>query len=426
MILRRHPAHMMMLGMQKNPLQRKARRGVASPLLHKRRGDNKRCRPTRALGECTNRCRTRRRKRRRTTTTLSRCGNHHRLPRLRRLGPGSIHRCADRLPRGCRGASMYLRSFGPPAGRRHRRDIGGGVARGAPVGGGRGVAAAEAAGRPMYHEEDLLGPGRAGFERHDATSFGEASRPRPAQRNGDAQLALTAVVGTFRHITRSATAIQEVLQTIGGLDMLHLVEGPIQTGPTSKVVRLRMIDFAAVSEFLEALKAHQIRADHSEDCLWASRARPPAEAARTAPVARGVRLLRDWLASSQGRRLAPRLEVEGHYRRNEEAIYMTTNSWTTERPLVTKSPAGVWLIDHALWHAIQAPSEAEEWLAALLWARSAAGGIRRRQRPRDARRSWSKRPSGAPPPPGLGRASELEHRQPHMPHACIRAKNATS
>lgn len=83
-------------------------------------------------------------------------------------------------------------------------------------------------------------------------------------------------------------------------------------------------------------------------------------------MARGVRLLRDWLASSQGRRLAPGVEVEGHYRREEEAIYMNTNSWTTERAIVMKKPAGVWLVDHNLWHTLQMLGGAEEWLAALL------------------------------------------------------------
>lgn len=54
------------------------------------------------------------------------------------------------------------------------------------------------------------------------------------------------------------------------------------------------------------------------------------------------------------------------YRRGEEAIYVSTNGWASERALVTKSDAGVWLIDHALWHSIRSPGEAEEWLAALL------------------------------------------------------------
>lgn len=191
---------------------------------------------------------------------------------------------------------------------------------------------------------------------------GGAPRPRPpAPLNGDIQLALTTVVGTFKHRTRSATALQEVLQTIGHLGVLRLLDEPIQGGPTSKIIRLRMIEFAAVTELIETLRAKQIRTDHSEGFLWASRARSPAEAARTAPVARGVRLLRDWLAG-QGHRVAPGLEVEGHYRRGEEAIYVTTNAWASERALVTKHDAGMWLIDHALWHSIQAPGEAEEWL----------------------------------------------------------------
>lgn len=152
---------------------------------------------------------------------------------------------------------------------------------------------------------------------------------------------------------------------MGYLDMLHLLDEPIPTGPTSKILRLKMVDFAAVTELIEALRTHQIRTDHSEECLWASRARSPAEAARKAPIARGVRLLLDWLAG-QGHRVTPGLEVEGRYRRGEEAIYVTTNAWTTDRALVTKNGAEVWLIDHALWQAIQAPGEAEEWLAALL------------------------------------------------------------
>lgn len=137
------------------------------------------------------------------------------------------------------------------------------------------------------------------------------------------QLALTAVIGTFSHRTRTATALQEVLESLGQLDLLHLLDEHLPAGPTSKLIRLRMIDLAAVSEVIEALRAHRVQTEHSEAALWASRARSPAEAARTAPVARGVRLLRDWVAGLEARtgRDNPRLEIEGHYPRGGSDLH---------------------------------------------------------------------------------------------------------
>lgn len=153
---------------------------------------------------------------------------------------------------------------------------------------------------------------------------------------------------------------------LGQLRLLHLLMEFCPTGPTCKALRLRLVDFGAVGEVIDTLRLQEICAAHIEGGLWASRARTPAETARTALVARVVRLLREHLQEA-GRQGAPTFCVEGHHRRLDEAMNVSQNNWASERALLVKNPdSGVWLIDSQLWRTLGLPGGAEEWLAGLL------------------------------------------------------------
>lgn len=131
--------------------------------------------------------------------------------------------------------------------------------------------------------------------------------------------------------------------------------------------------------------------------MWAQRARTAEEAARTAPTARGVRVLLDHFEQLDTREI----QVEGHYRRCEESIDVSRDDWRSESLLVTKSQTtGAWVINAELWPELGFLGAAEEWLAALLWRRS-KGPPRRRRR----RRPCNSSSSGSI---GRGRRTERE------------------
>lgn len=67
-------------------------------------------------------------------------------------------------------------------------------------------------------------------------------------------LGRTLVVGAFRPRTRTSVAKSEVLAALDALGLGHLVVEVIGSAPTSKVVRLRLINWDAVTEATTALR----------------------------------------------------------------------------------------------------------------------------------------------------------------------------
>lgn len=158
--------------------------------------------------------------------------------------------------------------------------------------------------------------------------------------------ASTIVIGSFAHRTRTRTAEAEVLEIIGELGLAHVFEDFAPSAPTCTVLRAQLCDFNAVTEMSAAFRTVNVQAAHSVGPLWAQRARSAEEAARTAPVARGVRVLRDHLEYMETREI----QAEGHYRRDEESIYVTKDDWASESLLITKSQTtGAWVINSELW-----------------------------------------------------------------------------
>lgn len=81
-------------------------------------------------------------------------------------------------------------------------------------------------------------------------------------------------------------------------------------------------------------------------------------------MARAVRILNEFRESR-----GCSWKVEGHFRRNQESVWVSKTSFATERWIVSKDPtSGVWQIDEEVFAdlGVGPPSEASEWLAALL------------------------------------------------------------
>lgn len=170
-------------------------------------------------------------------------------------------------------------------------------------------------------------------------------------------------IGSFCHRTPTRTAESEILEVIGDLGLPHFFVDFAPAAPTCKVIRVQLSSFDVVTEMCAAFRGRNVQTARSAGTLWAQRARTAEEAARTAPVARGVRILRDHLEQVGDLNIL----VEGHYRRGEEGIYMTTNNWENEHLLVTRSQSsGSWMISTEIWLRMGVQGEAEEWLASLL------------------------------------------------------------
>lgn len=128
--------------------------------------------------------------------------------------------------------------------------------------------------------------------------------------------------------------------------------------------------------------------------VWGSRGRTQAEAARTGLVSRAVRLSRLHVGEFD-----LQVRIEGHYKLNQEAIYM---KWATEDHgprLIVRDATGTWRNNPFLFQELNIPdTTAEEWLAAVLRRRGRAGLfegalVLRARRPRRrlgrlARKAW--------------------------------------
>lgn len=108
------------------------------------------------------------------------------------------------------------------------------------------------------------------------------------ERANDA-LGRTLVAGTFRPRTRATQARQEVMASIDRLGLRPLVAEVLGGAPTTKVVRLRLIHWDAVTEAVAALRTHAITSRHADRELWGQQGRTAEEAARVGPVPRAVR-----------------------------------------------------------------------------------------------------------------------------------------
>lgn len=129
---------------------------------------------------------------------------------------------------------------------------------------------------------------------------------------GDVVVGRTLVVGSSGPRTRTSIAQNEVHQVLGRLRLLDLAEEFLPAGPTSKVVRVRLHSWEAVTQAIGQIRDAGVTSTNSVQPLWAARARTAAETARIGPITRGVRSLKMALESElQAAGRQPLLSVEG-------------------------------------------------------------------------------------------------------------------
>lgn len=127
------------------------------------------------------------------------------------------------------------------------------------------------------------------------------------------------------------------MAAVDRLGLRHLVAEVLGSAPTTKVVRLRLVHWDAVTEAVAALRAHAITSRYADRELWGQRGRTMEEAARVGPVSRAIRHLKTLADDEHRHGRAIRWTVEGAYRPGEPiGMFVSYNEFETEATLLSK------------------------------------------------------------------------------------------
>lgn len=129
------------------------------------------------------------------------------------------------------------------------------------------------------------------------------------------------MVGSFRPRTRYQAAREECLAIFWllGFDPDEMVQEFLSGGATVNVMRVRLSSWNMVGDMVQASRDRQVTSVLCDNTIWMARARSPAEAARTAPVARAVRSLKQMRETRLNEGAADDIwDIEGSYRPGEE------------------------------------------------------------------------------------------------------------
>lgn len=142
-------------------------------------------------------------------------------------------------------------------------------------------------------------------------AVGESARVVPETEIGE-----TLVIGKFKGRTRTTTANTEAMKALDitgcRADMKYILGAP----STSTVVKAKMATWQSATRALAAFRQHMIGspfADTDDGRLWALRMKSPADVARTAPVARAHRKVREQLDDWQSKGWRPNYKLEAFY-----------------------------------------------------------------------------------------------------------------
>lgn len=153
-----------------------------------------------------------------------------------------------------------------------------------------------------------------------------------------------------------------------GFDPDEIVQEFLSGGATVKVMRVRLSSWNMVGDVVQASREHQVTSVLCDNTTWMARARSPAEAARTAPVARGVRSLKQMRETRLNEGAAGDIwDIEGSYRPGGECIWLSSDGWANEHMLMWCDPnTGTWAINADIVKALSMDVPPHEWLATLL------------------------------------------------------------
>lgn len=107
-------------------------------------------------------------------------------------------------------------------------------------------------------------------------------------------------------------------------------------------------------------------ADTEDGRLWALRMKSPAEVARSAPVTRAHRKVREMLDDWQAMGWRAGCELEAFYQPGHEGIYVSFNSWTSEQRLLYRGKAGAWEISVEVFERMGLLGDPSAFLAECL------------------------------------------------------------
>lgn len=192
------------------------------------------------------------------------------------------------------------------------------------------------------------------------------------------------MLGKFKARTRTTVAHREALAALRLLGIAEDVDYVLGASTTSTVVKIKMKSWAAVTRAVAKFREAQLESDYAEEAgrLWALRGRSPGEIARTGPVARAHRRIRELLEEWRLQNWVPAWEVEASYKHGLEGLCITWDGWANEFSLLKRAKEGVWKINEELFTALVLPGTAQVFLAECLWNRSAGRRRQRLHRPR--------------------------------------------
>lgn len=130
------------------------------------------------------------------------------------------------------------------------------------------------------------------------------SDPRVGPRSqSDFETGRILVIGMFKPRTCFMAAHDEYLAILGLLGFsLDSVQEVLSGGWTMKAMRVRLSSWSLVGDVVQASRERPIPSTLCDGTVWMGRTRSPAEAARTAPLACGVRALQQVRDSRRRRR----------------------------------------------------------------------------------------------------------------------------
>lgn len=185
---------------------------------------------------------------------------------------------------------------------------------------------------------------------------------------GDCEMGKVIVIGSFQPRTRFQAAHDEclaMLQLLGfGLDVIQ----EVMSGRAAvKVMWIRLISWHVAGDIVQASRDRPVVSALCDGTVWMARARSPAEAARIAPIARGVRSLKQLRDSRRTEGSADQWDVEGSNRPGEEGISLSTDDWKSEHMIVWRNlDTGAWTMSADAVQTLCMDVNPHEWLVSLL------------------------------------------------------------
>lgn len=175
-------------------------------------------------------------------------------------------------------------------------------------------------------------------------------------------------IGTFRERTRAAAASLEAMRLLALVGLEDAVEQLLPGPQVVKVVRVKLRSPEDAERAIRIVRSRPIASEKTvSGQMWINRARTPADIARTGPVGRAVRTLKQAKEEAQSRGQQLRWTVEGDYAPGRESVYLSWSPmFTQECRILAKDSKGRWQVDDSVFYELGLDVQPQEWLASIL------------------------------------------------------------